>query len=350
MKPSKELSKKPLKLTANNFTPLVKTPWAGDTIKQLYKKHLNPTEKIGESWELSFDPVMSSTLESTGEKIFPTAHLLKKRFGMSEQENFNLLVKLLSAGKNLSIQIHPDYDDQNLKENECGKYESWLILEAKEGAGIYLDFKPGVTKAEIQDCITKNNDLSQLLNFIPVEQGDYFDIPPGTAHAIGAGITLLEPQRVLFGKSGVTYRFWDWNRRYNEHGQETLQGKKRDLHVKESLGLLSLKTKESILSLRKHPELIENTDFFTHEIFRKNPYYELQLFHLKRAAEKIIDLKKEASYFHLLVLEGRGSLKIKDHPKTSLTLGDSFLFSTQSFPFTLITNDKLKITILYELN
>ncbi len=344
---SKELSRKPLKLAANNFTSLVKTPWAGKTIKKIYKNHLSPKENIGESWELSFDPAMSSSLESTGEKVFHTAHLLKKKFGMSEKENFNLLVKLLSAGKNLSVQIHPDYDDENLKQNECGKYESWWILEAEKGAGIYLDFKTGVTETEIQDCLKKNSDLSQLLNFIPVEKGDYFDIPPGTAHAIGAGITLLEPQRILFGKSGVTYRFWDWNRAYDEQGQEKAQGKKRDLHIKESLQLLSLKTKRDPLSLKKYSELIENTDFFIQQIFRENPYYELQVLHFKRRYEKKIDLKK-ASYFHLLILEGGGTLETRDHEKILLTIGDSFLFCAHSFPFILKTDENLKLSLLYE--
>ena len=347
MKPSKEISRKPLKLSANNFTPLVKTPWAGDTLKEKYKKHLSPKENIGESWELSFDPAMSSELELTGEKIFQIASLLKKQFGMSENENFNLLVKLLSAGKNLSVQIHPDYDDENLKQNECGKYESWLILEAKKGAGIYLDFKTGVTEKEIEDYLKKNLDLSQLLNFIPVKKGDYFDIPPGTAHAIGAGITLLEPQRVLFGKSGITYRFWDWDRTYDEHGQEKVQGKKRDLHLKESLRLLSLKTRRDPFSLKKQPELVESTNFFTHEIFRENPYYELQILNFNRADEKKIHLQ-ETSYFHLLVLEGNGSLETRDQEKILLTRGDSFLLCAHSSSFILNTDENLKLSLLYE--
>ena len=71
---------------------------------------------------------------------------------------------------------------------------------------------------------TSSGDASALLRFVPVAPGDFFTIGPGTPHAIGPGLTLVEPQQVLPGRRGLTYRYWDWNRRYDAEGRPDPQG------------------------------------------------------------------------------------------------------------------------------
>ena len=88
--------------------------------------------------------------------------------------------------------------------------------------------------------LEKDEDLRPVLQFVPVKPGDYFEIQPGVPHAIGPGLVLLEPQRIVFGKSGKTYRFWDWGRRYDEHGRvDQAHGKARPLHVAEALRIIN---------------------------------------------------------------------------------------------------------------
>ena len=75
------------------------------------------------------------------------------------------------------------------------------------------------------------------MNFVPCTPGDAFVIDAGTPHAIGPGLTLLEPQHVAPGRRGLTYRFWDWNRRYDAQGRPDTTGTPRQLHVERSLAV-----------------------------------------------------------------------------------------------------------------
>jgi hypothetical protein len=129
-----------------------------------------------------------------------------------------LLVKLLDAAEPLSVQIHPSDDYVGLRPGECGKPEAWYVVERDPGAGLFLGFREGVGAAEVRAALDANADVSRLMHFVPVEPGDFFVIEAGTPHAIGAGVTLVEPQRMIAGSSGVTYRYWDWGRRYDSAG------------------------------------------------------------------------------------------------------------------------------------
>ena len=132
------------------------------------------------------------------------------------------------ARQDLSVQVHPS-DEYALKhENSFGKTEMWYVVEADEGAGIYLGFKRDVTDAEYREAI-KNNALTDLLNFYKVKAGDCFFIPSGTIHAIGAGCLICEIQQ----NSNLTYRVYDY-------GRLDKDGKTRELHVDKALKVTSL--------------------------------------------------------------------------------------------------------------
>jgi len=122
--------------------------------------------------------------------------------------------------KNLSVQVHPssgDFDDMP------SKTEAWTILHAEKGSGIYLGIKEEVSKEQFAEAMVAGNDLSQMLNFVEVEEGDVFFIPAGTLHAIGAGILLVEVQET----SESTFRAYDWGRMQD--------GKPRPLHHEETM-------------------------------------------------------------------------------------------------------------------
>jgi len=179
--------------------------WGGTEIGKLKKTRLN--EKIGESWECSGYPGKTSFIKTRDEEI-PLTHLLNyapekilgKNFAESGGE-LPVLVKFIDSQKDLSVQVHPnDRIAKKLGETEPGKNEAWLILKAAPDSVIYLGFGK-----KIKDV---RKITSEQLSKTGAAEGDVFNIPAGTVHAVGKGIFLLEIEQ----PSDLTYRIWDWNR------------------------------------------------------------------------------------------------------------------------------------------
>ena len=198
--------------------------WGGDFLSKFKSIDQSQLEPLGETWEVSNLKGQSSTANG------------KKLSEICSKDALPYLVKFLDTSDALSIQVHPDDEYSSVHENSLGKSECWLILESKKEAGIYLGFKDGVGKKELLSSLEDEKDISQLLNFHPVEKGDFFFVPAGTVHAIGAGITLCEVQQ----SSGVTYRLWDWNRKDSN-------GVARELHIEHSMNVLNFNKKEQLL-------------------------------------------------------------------------------------------------------
>lgn len=237
---------KPLLLRADNFTPPSRTPWGGSVMRSTLKADCEIAEArrgyavVGESWELSVEPDFPSETQG-GRRLTevlaadPAAWLGREH--RAGRTGTALLMKLLDAADALSVQIHPDDQYVGLKGDESGKPESWYVVSAEPGAGVYLGIREGVTRAQMAEGLAQGADVSGLLNFVPCEVGDFLRIDAGTAHAIGPGLVLVEPQRVVPGKRGVTYRYWDWNRRYAPDGTPSPTGEGRPLHVEHALAV-----------------------------------------------------------------------------------------------------------------
>lgn len=230
--------RRPLLLRPDNFTPPERTPWGGRRIVGDLKSQLGITraQVVGEAWELSVEPdfpsrlvdgpTLDEVLRSDPVALLGTEHALGSTA---------LLVKILDAADDLSVQIHPDDSDPALAHDESGKPEAWYIIDAEPASGLYLGFRDGVSSEDIRQAIDHQNDVSALMHFVPVSRGDVFVIEPGTPHAVGRGVMLLEPQRVSPAKRGITYRYWDWNRRYDADGKPDPSGAPRTLHLKRAL-------------------------------------------------------------------------------------------------------------------
>jgi mannose-6-phosphate isomerase len=235
----------PVRLRPDNFTPVARTPWGGRRIRAAYKAQLDlPTGDpvVGESWEISVEPSFPSRAAS-GDALL--ADLIagdpEGWLGSSVATRYAgqtpLLVKLIDAAEALSVQVHPADGDPALGIGESGKPEAWVILDREPGAGLFLGFREGVRRRDVEACLQESRALDELMNFVPVERGDAFVIGAGTPHAIGGGVTLIEPQFVMPGRRGLTYRFWDWNRLYDASGQPSATGAPRELHVERSLAV-----------------------------------------------------------------------------------------------------------------
>lgn len=118
-----------------------------------------------------------------------------------------LLAKYIFTSERLSIQVHPDDDQARARGLDRGKTECWYILEAEAGATLGLGLKHAVSADELRRAALDGS-IEQLMDWRPVRSGDFFFVPAGTVHAIGAGISLLEFQQ----NSDVTYRLYDYGR------------------------------------------------------------------------------------------------------------------------------------------
>ena len=166
-----------------------------------------PSDHVGEAWVISaHDNGISMITQGkfAGQSLAQLWRARPELFGgHAPNEAFPLLAKILDAQENLSIQVHPN--DKQSSEN-FGKTESWYILDATPDAKLYYGHHAS-TKAALEAMVDAR-EWSQLLRTIPVQKGDFFYVPAGTFHALGAGVLALEIQQ----SSDSTYRFYDFDR------------------------------------------------------------------------------------------------------------------------------------------
>ena len=210
--------------------PVVKSYiWGGQYFQKF--KNIN-LDVISELWELSVRDDFSSIIDSGINKGKSLKEVLTKEdIGPNSDRfiYFPLLIKLIDAKDNLSVQVHPS-DEYALKnENSFGKSEMWHIINADEGAGIYVGFNKDYEKEEIERRLNDGTIL-ETLNFFKVKPGDTFVINPGTIHAIGKGVRLIEIQQ----NSNITYRLYDYLRKDKD-------GNYRELHIKQALEVINYK-------------------------------------------------------------------------------------------------------------
>ena len=217
------------------LSPVVRSYiWGGQYFQKFGKSDL---DVVSELWELSVRKNEKSLIVS-GENQGKTLKdvLTEQDIGERGKEfpYFPLLIKLIDAKENLSVQVHPS-DDYALKnENSFGKCEMWYIIDAEEGAGLYVGLNKDYTKEELAEKLN-NGTLLDAMNFFEVKPGDYFVITPGTMHAIGKGVRLLEIQQ----NSDLTYRLYDYNR-------VDKNGNPRELHIEKGLKVIDLRKFEPV--------------------------------------------------------------------------------------------------------
>lgn len=193
--------------------PIIKkTPWGGSLLKQ---QGFCNDEKAGEIWGIAGP----------------------------------LLMKIIGAQDDLSIQVHPSDEYAVANENEPnGKTECWYILSCDEDSSIILGHN-AKTKEELNDKVNNSN-WEELLYEIPVSKGDFYYIEAGTIHSIKGGITLLEIQQ----NSDITYRLYDYDRTYN--------GEKRELHIEKALDNAIVPYEESPYNKKGETGLLCKSDMF----------------------------------------------------------------------------------------
>ena len=200
--------------------------WGGQRLSTVFDYPI-PSDHTGECWAISGHPGGDCTVVGGPYDGKTVGWLWKNEpqlFGSLPGDIFPLLIKIIDAKDDLSIQVHPDDAYAGVHENgSLGKTECWYVLDCDEGATIIIGHNASSTE-EMAKMVEENR-WSELLRQVPIHKGDFFQIDPGCLHAIKGGTLILETQQ----SSDVTYRFYDYGRLQD--------GKPRQLHIEKSLAV-----------------------------------------------------------------------------------------------------------------
>lgn len=283
--------------------------WGGRQLVKEYNKDFEGNT-LAESWELSCHPDGPSRIQNgpysgkTLQEYIDTEGCQVVGTDCRRFENFPILIKLIDAKDNLSVQVHPDNAYAMKEKGQYGKTEMWYVLECKEGACIYYGFNREVTPEELEKRI-KENSLLEVLNAVQVHKGDVLFIEAGTIHAICKDIVLAEIQQ----NSNITYRVYDYDR-------TGVNGKKRELHVRQALDVVKRTPTGANKSSCPHVACCE---YFTVD----------KLYLDGTVMKKMSGYVNEKSFVSVLFTEGTGTIQSQGE-RIEFRKGDSFFLSAGS--------------------
>lgn len=312
----------PMKLTA----PCKDYIWGGNRLREEYGK-VSDADKIAESWELSCHKDGESVI-ANGEFAGLTLTAFIEKAGrevLGENcrrfEYFPILIKLIDAKDNLSVQVHPNNEYAQRVEGEYGKTEMWYIVDCDPGAELLYGFKHDISKEEFERRINDNT-LLEVTNSVEVHKGDVFFIEAGTLHAIGKAILIAEIQQ----NSNTTYRIYDY-------GRVGADGKPRQLHIDKAVEVTELKPP-------KYPYKPigseEEKDGYTEQLLSRCDYFRVKKLSV---SEKCTLTAGSGSFNSILVLDGEGELD-----GVKLKKGDSCFIPSGYGNYTFVGKAEIIVT------
>ncbi|MCR4793377.1 MAG: class I mannose-6-phosphate isomerase [Lachnospiraceae bacterium] len=223
------------------------TIWGGERLRDEFG-YDEPGNDIGECWGISAHPSGESIVmcgEFEGLKLSKLWDSRRDLFGNAPGDRFPLLVKIIDARDDLSIQVHPDDEYASVHENgSFGKKECWYVLDCPEDGHIVLGHN-AADREELESMIDEGR-FDELIRKVKIRKGDLVQIDPGCVHAITAGVCVLETQQ----SSDITYRLYDYGRLQN--------GKPRELHLDKSKDVITVPDPSASERIRRAPEDAEN--------------------------------------------------------------------------------------------
>lgn len=260
--------------------------WGGNRMRDAFGYEI-PGEDTGEAWVVSAHAKGDCKIKSgafAGETLGGLWKTHRELFGGLEGEVFPLLVKIIDAKADLSIQVHPDDAYAKVHENGAlGKTECWYILDCDEGADIVVGHN-AKDKEELK-AMTGEKRFLDLIKIRPVKKGDFFQIEPGTVHAIRRGTMILETQQ----NSDITYRLYDYGRLQD--------GKPRELHIDKSMDVITCPYEEKSGSREKTAG-----SGFTRESLVSCRFYSVDKWDISEAAW----LEQDSPFLIIDVIDGTG--------------------------------------------
>ncbi|MBR5681811.1 MAG: class I mannose-6-phosphate isomerase [Ruminococcus sp.] len=304
--------------------------WGGTKLREIFGKE-SELERLAESWELSCHPDGECIIdggEFDGMKLseFVNAHPEAVGSSFRSGDSFPVLVKLIDAKNDLSVQVHPNDEYAHKYENDNGKTEMWYIISADPGAELVYGFKDKITKDGFRRAI-EDNTLMDKVNRVPVKQGDVFFIEPGTLHAIGKGILIAEIQQ----SSNVTYRVYDY-------GRLGADGKPRQLHVEKALEVTNTEPAD-----HRRPVYGMELDGAVTQLLADCNYFIVNRNRIIKEASFAAD---NSSFAHVLVIGGSGGELVADNYRLGLKMGTSVFVPAGTGAFAIKGNCDVIITTI----
>lgn len=288
--------------------------WGGSKLREIFGYDI-PSEKTGELWAISAHkngPAVVADGDYKGQTLTELWDHHRELFGNQEGDVFPLLTKIIDAENDLSVQVHPD-DTYGMKhEGELGKTECWYIIDAEKDSEIIFGHH-AKTRDELKKMIEEGK-WEELLYRVKVKAGDFFYVPSGTIHAIGAGIMILETQQ----SSDTTYRVYDYDRKDDN-------GNLRDLHIKQSIDVTTVPQNDPTpeqSTVEKEGAVITT--------LVDNSFFTVQKWEVNGRTE----FSSENLYTLVSVLDGEGILTINKNTY-ELSKGDHFILPNDVKEWTL---------------
>lgn len=305
--------------------------WGGTKLRDEYGKKCD-LDKVAESWELSCHKDGCSVV-ADGEYAGLTLPQYIEKAGKAvlgtdceKFEYFPILIKLIDAKQNLSVQVHPDNDYAMRVEGEYGKTEMWYVVDCEPGTGLLYGFKHEISKEEFRRRI-EDNTLLEVTNRVEVHPGDVFFIEAGTLHAIGEGILIAEIQQ----NSNTTYRVYDY-------GRVGADGKPRQLHIEKAIDVTRLAPATRPCGRpQAKPEAFDGGSVLP---LASCDYFTVKEMEVTSHAALMAD---EKSFHSLLLLDGSLTLSMGGE-KLEMKKGDSVFVPAGSGDYTLTGKGRLILT------
>ncbi|HBJ1645956.1 TPA: class I mannose-6-phosphate isomerase [Clostridium botulinum] len=287
--------------------------WGGNALKK-FRDNI-PDGVIGESWDVTCHPNGIGEVENgnlKGKKFDEIINEFKEKL-IGEKidiEKFPLLIKLITSGDKLSVQVHPNDEYANRVENEFGKTEAWYVIDAEENASLIVGTKD--CDKEIFKKAIKDGNLDKYLNKIPVKKGDFFYVQSGLVHAICEGVLIAEIQQ----SSDITYRVYDYNRG-------------REIHVEKALDVIDF----SLEGKNSKGILIENENYKKTYLCLSD-YFTIQKYEINSYAKEESDINR---FYLFTCVDGCGTIKYKNGEE-KIAMGDSIFIPATMGEYELIGN------------
>lgn len=281
--------------------------WGGKKLKSIFNYHF-PSYQVGEAWIFAAHPNGTNIIQNgplTGKTLDDAWKNHGELFNkdLTKHEEYPLLVKIIDANNNLSVQVHPgDRYAREIEGQPYGKTECWYVLNADPGAEIILGHHANSWDELVQ--MMEQGEWNKLLKRVKVKAGDFFYVPSGTIHAIGMGVVILEVQQ----NSDITYRVYDYDRT-DEKGQ------KRVLHREKAKDILSIPHKDSNIIQK---ETVVGDLVIKQLLVQK--YFSVFHWHLDGRVER----KLIGDFLQVSVIEGEASLTV-DGNVYSIKKGNNFI-------------------------
>lgn len=261
--------------------------WGGNKLNSEFGYQI-PGDDTGECWAISAHPNGDCVVREGIYEGKTLSELWKEHgelFGDLDLDRFPLLTKIIDAKDDLSIQVHPDDAYAGEHENgSLGKTECWYVLDCPRDAALVVGHNAS-TREELQNMVDQGR-WGELIREIPVKKGDFIQINPGTVHAIKGGLMILETQQ----NSDITYRVYDYDR--------LTDGKPRQLHVKQSIDVITVPAPSAEDSVRFVDDLPKNV---MNELISCDYYMVWKL-----DVTEPVTVEQKYPFLNMSVIEGEG--------------------------------------------